>query len=238
MTKSISTTPSINDILKAVGNSTVLKDLLAQVDAAAAIEKKGNNVELRKAAHRKNLAQNNKIELAKVGDALKTMLPLGKKIAKKSDQIMDEGVTDEDAVEMMESYLAGKLVSEAQTAIQEMVKTLVFRAMDLSAAEQGEEFPEQTNMVLDVPELNKRFCREGVGRKEPELDQEKLIATIGEDLWNQISVAGPREISESKLAAAVVDNPELLEQVRSAVKPGDWKSPRLMVRDIPANEQE
>ena len=47
-----------------------------------------------------------------------------------------------------------------------------------------------------------------------------------------------RVLDENKLIAAVGDNPALLEQVRSAVKAGDWKTPRLMIRDIPANEQE
>ena len=71
-----------------------------------------------------------------------------------------------------------------------------------------------------------------------------LRAAVGEEIWESISSEEVipeqvvRVLDENKLIAAVGDNPALLEQVRSAVKAGDWKTPRLMIRDIPANEQE
>jgi hypothetical protein len=239
MTKAIDTT-ALAELL-AKHDANLVASLLAEVDLAAAIEKKGNNVELRKAAHRKNLAENNKIELAKVGDALKSLLPRGKKIAKSSDSVMEVGLTEDQAVEVMHAYTDGKLISEAQTSIQELIKTLVFRSMDLAAADSGEEFPEHTNMVLDVPETGKRFCREGAGRKEATVDFDALRAAVGPEVFAQITaqkVEITYKLDESALASAVLDNPDLLEQVRSAVLPGDWKSSRLMVRDIPVNEKE
>lgn len=222
-------------------DASLVADLLAQVDAAAAIEKRGTNVELRKAAHRKNLAENNKIALAEVGDELKQLLPRGKRIAKKSDAIMDTGLSAEDAVEAMQAYLGGKLINEAQTAIQELIKTLVFRHMDLCAAEQGETFPEQTNMVIDVPETGKRFCREGAGRKDASFDLDKLREVVGDEVFESITierVTVTREVNEAALSVAANANPALMELLREAVVPGDWKSPRLSIRDIPANEKE
>lgn len=237
MTKSLTRTEIA--ALLAKHDKNMVKDILAQVDAAAAIEKKGTNVELRKAAHRKALKENNAIELNKVTAAQDRMLPAGQQLASQSEQIMETGLDVEQAAVAMQSYLDGKLVAETQTAIQELVRTLVFRSMDLAAAEEGEEFPEQTNMVLDVPELGKRFCREGAGRKPASIDLDALRAAVGEELFAEITtekVVVTREINEDALSVAVLANPELLEQVRDAVLPGDWKPARLMVRDIPAQE--
>lgn len=235
--QSLATTKLAAELKKQTKNSLV-KDILAEVDTASAIEKKGNNAAVRKAAHQKALAENNKIELARVSDAMSTLLPLGKKIAAKSDELMERGLTDDDAFELMRSYLDGKIVAESQAAIQDMVRTLVFRHMDLAATELGEEFPEHTNMEVDVPELGKRFCREGAGRKPAEFDMDKLRAVLGDDLFAQITtVKVTYEVNDSALSAAVVANPALMEQMRDAVVPGEWKSARLMVRDLAPNQE-
>jgi hypothetical protein len=113
--------------------------------------------------------------------------------------------------------------------------------MDLAFEESGEEFPEHANGFIDVPELGKRFCREGAGRKEATVDFKALRAAVGDELFAEITrekIEIKYELNEATLAAAVLANPDLLEQVRETVVPGDWKSPRLMVRDIPVNEKE
>ena len=232
---------ALTEIFKKHGSDSLVKDILAEIDRASAVEKKGSNVETRKAAHRKALKEANAVEIAKVNEAQELMLPLGTELAQASDEVMVNGLTDEQAKTAMQSYLAGKLVAETQTAIQELVKTLVFRSMDLAAEEMGEEFPEMTNMTIDVPETGKRFCREGAGRKDAEIDFDALMAAVGPEVFAQITtqkVEITHEINDSALRLAILEHPELMEQVRDAVVPGSWKSPRLMVRDIPANEKE
>ena len=235
MTKSLSRT-EIAAIL-AKHDASLVADLLSQVDVASAIEKKGNNVELRKAATRKALAQNNKIEQTKVAEAHDVELSRGQRLAAASDSIMETGLDTEQALQAMEAYVSGKLVLETQTAIQDLVKSLVYRSMDLSLAEQGEEFPEQTNAVLDVPEMGKRFTREGCGRKPAEFDLDALRAAVGDEMFAQITAQKVEVVVDhDALTAAVLADPSLLETVRNAVVPGEWKSPRLMVRDIPASD--
>jgi hypothetical protein len=87
--------------------------------------------------------------------------------------------------------------------------------------------------------LGKRLSREGAGRKDSALDEDKLRELIGDEAFAAISVeVVTRKVDDALLIAAVADNPELLEQVRAAVEVGDWKTPRFTIRDIPANEKE
>ena len=102
MAKNSTLTPAQLTSLLAKHDASLVADLLKQVDAAAAIEKKGTNVELRKAAHRKNLKENNSIELTKVAEAQDVILPHGAEIAAKSDAIMDRGFTEDEAAMAMD----------------------------------------------------------------------------------------------------------------------------------------
>lgn len=225
--------------------------IVADVDAKAlATEKRGSNVETRKAAHLAALVKTNKkvkgssADLAPTAKAIKGFVAKAKAMAAFVESAVESGLTEEQAVIAMSVALDGKLINEFVAATYDATKSAVYASMDAAAAEAGEEFPAQTAMTLDVPETGKRFCREGVGRKPATLDEEKLAELIGEKAWEAITTEQVipatvvRVIDESKLAAAVNDNPALLEQVREAVIPGDWKTPRLMIRDIPATEKE
>jgi hypothetical protein len=220
-------------------DATLVTDLLRQADIAAAAVKSGSNVELRKAAHVKALKEANAVELVRVAAAQDDILPLGSAIAAVSDEIMERGFNTDEALKAMDAFLKIKLASEAETSIQELVRTLVFRTMDLAAAEQGEDFPEHTNMSIDVPELGKRFVREGCGRKDASFDVDALQAALDPEVFAAITaeqVVVTRFVDHDALAAAVLANPDLLETVREAVLPGGWKSARLMIRDIPAHD--
>lgn len=225
--------------------------IVADVDAKAlATEKRGSNVETRKAAHLAALVKANKKvkgcadDLAPTSATIKAFPAKARAIAAFIEAAMEEGLTDEQAVLVMSEALDIKLIKEFVDATYDAAKAAVYRTMDAAAEEAGEEFPSQTAMVLDVPELGKRFCREGVGRKPATLDEEKLAELVGQEVWEQITTEQVipatvvRVIDEAKLAAAVNENNALLEQVREAVIPGDWKTPRLMIRDIPATEKE
>lgn len=237
MTKAIETDKLVAMLKK--HDKEVVKNLLAKVDTAAALEKRGNNVDLRKAAMRKALAENNEIALAELSDALDAIIPLGQELAEQFDEVEVKGLNEENIVTAMTAYLKVKMASEGAGTLHDLVRQMVFRSMDLAAAEDGEEFPEHTNMVMDVPALGKRFCREGAGRKEAEFDMDKLRAVVGDELFSKVTVAKVTyKVDETALSTAILANPELMEQLRDAVKPGDWKSARLMVRDIPANEKE
>ena len=217
-----------------------IADILAEADALAVQSlKRGNNVETRKAAISDALAKANKKAVAAHLRAFKNLPGQASELAQRGESISADGMSEDDAIIAMRQALDIKLVKEMADASYDAVKEMVFHTMNLAFAD--EEFPEHTNGVLDVPELGKRFCREGAGRKEASLDEAKLAELIGDEAFESITtekVVVARVVDEEKLAALVADNPALLEAVRAAVKPGDWKSPRLWVRDIPADEIE
>jgi hypothetical protein len=244
MTKALPTTALSTDEIVALlkkHDKNVVKNILKQVDTAAALEKRGNNVELRKAAMQKAVAESNSVAIAEFTAATDKIVPLGQELAADSDEIIAGGLNEEQVVTAMNLFLSVKLATEGADAMKDMVRNMVFRSMDLAAAEEGEEFPEHTNMVMDVPEIGKRFCREGAGRKDAEFDMDKLRAAVGDEVFFAITaekVEVTRVVDDQALSVAILANPQLMEQMRDAVKPGDWKSARLMVRDIPANEKE
>ena len=178
---------------------------------------------------------------SKFNQAINDLVPLGQELSANGDEIAATGLNEEEIVVAMDLYLKVKMATEGAEAMKDMVRSMVFCSMDLAAAEMGEEFPEHTNMEMDVPEIGKRFCREGAGRKDAEWDMNKLRALVGDEVFFSITtekVKVTREVDDQALSAAILSNPQLMEQLRDVVKPGGWKSARLMVRDIPANEKE
>lgn len=214
--------------------------IIAKTDAEAAQEtrKTGSNAATRKASIQKALIAANKKAVAAHFAALKAIPAQASAIAALDSEVAENGLTTEQAVLAMEHVLNIKAAKELIDATYEATRAMVYRTMDLAFAD--EDFPEHTNGVIDVPETGKRFAREGAGRKEATLDEEALIASIGEDAWNEITtekVVTTRVLDEEKLAALAVDRPELLEAIRAAVVPGEWKTPRLMVRNIPPTKE-
>lgn len=233
-TKKISVTAAASAVRQVKGS--IVKDLLSQADRAAALEKRGTNVSLRKAAYIENLAEGNEVALAKLNTAIAALVPTGQSIAAHADEMMERGLNEDEAVEVMQAFLGGKVVAEAQGAIQDLIRGLVFQHMNLVFAEQGEEFPEHVNGYLDVPETGKRFCREGAGRKDPEFDVARLASILGEETFNNVTRV-TRVVDEDKLSSAILADPSLMEKVREAIVSPGWKSARLMVRDIPTDEE-
>lgn len=238
MTKSI----AINDLtalLDASRGGFVDSIIADQAKKARAVEKRGSNVETRKAAWREAAAKGKKKDIQQVLQAAKQHPSLAKLVANISTD-SDAHVLDSDEVILVaEQVLAGKLLEEWIKATYETARNLVFTSLDVQFADQGEDFPEHTNGFIDSPELGKRLSREGAGRKDSALDEDKLRELIGDEAFAAISVeVVTRKVDDALLIAAVADNPELLEQVRAAVEVGDWKTPRFTIRDIPANEKE
>jgi hypothetical protein len=239
MTKALSTNEIVEMLKK--HDKNVVKNILKQVDTASALEKSGNNIELRKAAMREALKDSNDVVTTKFNEAVNQLVPLGQELSANGDEIIANGLNEDEIITAMNLYLSVKLATEGAESMKDMVRSMVFRSMDMAAAEQGEEFPEHTNMIMDVPALGKKFCREGAGRKDAEFDMDKLRALVGDEVFFAITtekVKVTREVDDQALSVAILSNPQLMEQLRDAVKPGDWKPARLMVRDMSPNEKE
>lgn len=241
MSKSISVS-DLASLLAAAKTGYVAEILADEEKKALAVEKAGTNAATRKANLVKALIKATKKvkgcseDLAPAAQAVRDFLPGAKAVAPIAERVIEtgKGLDDDEIVLVTKSVVDGKLVKELVDAAYETSKTAIFRTMDEAAAEEGEEFPEHTNVWIDVPDLGKRLSREGAGRKEAELDQDALRDLVGDEVWAQItSEHVVRVVDEEKLAKVALKNKGLLEQVRKATVPGGWKSPRLMVRDIP-----
>lgn len=240
MTKPKTLAPAaIAQLLKKAEKQGFLADILAQVESASAQEKKGNNIEVRKAAILDALATQNDLALAEITEAYNQHINLSDEAAGFAPEVAEVGLNADQAVTAMRLLLAGKVVSETERAVYELVRQMVFGTLDM--AFEDEESPENTNGSIDVPELGKRFSREGAGRKDPKVDFDALRALVGDEVFELVTVEKvvvTREINDAALAKFGLANPAVLEGLRDIVQPGDWKTPRLMVRDIPANEKE
>lgn len=246
MTKNNIVETDLNALLEAASGDYVVAyhELVAAEDRKALVRQaNGTNAETRKAAWRKALAVKDTKVLQKIRGAFRRYMleaDAVAEIATAEAHALDEV----EAKAIMEQVLDGKSAKEFIEATYEQAKRLVFASLDIQFAETGEEFPEQTNGWIDVPELGKRFCREGAGRKDPELDEDKLRALVGEEVWEQITVEEVipaqtvRKLDLDLLMGKAKTRTSLLEDLRASLKVGDWKNPRLMVRDIPADEEE
>lgn len=244
MTKAI-VPAELSGLLDAAANN-LISDIIAGAEAKALqTEKRGSNVETRKAAHLAALVKANKkvkgctADLAPITEDFHSYLTLSKSVSKFIENAAQVGLSDEEAILVLKQVVSGKLIKEVVDATYDAAKEAVWATMNIAFAEAGEEDPEHVNGYLDVPELGKRFCREGAGRKDSEFDMDKLRAVVGDEVFEQITVAKVTyEVNDTALSAAILANPDLMEGLRDAVKVGGWKSPRLMIRDIPADEKE
>jgi hypothetical protein len=239
---------SVSDLASLIASARTgyIAEILAEEEAKAlAVEKSGSNAATRKANLVKALVKATKKvkgcteDLAPAAQAVRDFLPESKVVAPIVERVVEtgNGLDDEEIVLVAKQVVDGKQVKELVDATYDAAKAAIFRTMDLVAEEAGEEFPEHTNVEIEVVELGKKLVREGAGRKDASLDEELLRDIVGEDVWSEItSEHVVRVVDEEKLAKAALKHGDLLEQVREATRAGGWKSPRLMVRDITPNE--
>lgn len=248
MTKAIETTTQ--SLLNASEGALVTSIIAAADSAALETQKQGANVEKRKAAQLAALAKANKkakdsaSDLAPTTKAVHGLPGKSKALVAVLDKIGENGtLSAEDAVLVMSQVLDGKLVKELIDATYEAARESVYRTMNAALAAEGVDFPEHTAADLDVPELGKRFSRQGGGRKDASFDEEALRAILGEEAWAAVTTEEviPAQtvqvVDNAKLSAYLNAHPAMIEQVRDAVVPGDWKPVRLVIKDIPEEKK-
>ena len=139
------------------------------------------------------------------------------------------------AVALMAEFLDERDVNEALDARRSMIKEAVFDHLDV-VGEPGE------NGTIEVPELSKKFCREGAGTNPPLVDEQRLQALLGER-W---IVVCDEEIVPEQIIPAHIEyrfslerlldlartDHEILEALRTCLVPGKAKTPRFAVRDL------
>lgn len=152
-------------------------------------------------------------------------------------------LTADEAKALMQEFLDAedfKLVFDAR---RKATKTMVFNSLTAAKIREGVSEPDNHNGYVEVPELKKKFCREGTGRHAPELDEDLLEKALGKRNWAKVidTESIPEQIipahtvaylSDDKLMALARKNPEILEKIRESLVVGEIKTPRFVVRDL------
>lgn len=149
-------------------------------------------------------------------------------------------LSGERAKDLMERYLEQREIDEFMGTVKELIRETVFSHLDAVLAAEGKPDPANTNGSLEVPELGRKFCREGAGYKDPSLDEARLEQLLG-DRWDDVceEIDVPEQIipahtekvlSVEKALKLSRTDPKVMEVLRDCVIPGTPKSPRLFVR--------
>lgn len=195
-----------------------------------------SNSEGRKGAWRTALAKKDRATLREAYDRLRGYVAKARSNAPIITQ-EPSVLTQSEARSLMEQFVDLRKIETMVKADREAIKERVIASMTESLAEQGEEFPEYVNASVDVPELGMKFCREGTGRKDPEINIIALRAALGEDLFNQVTTKQVKttysvDIDRLMQQAADPASPIGLEHIRKSLSVGDWKSPSFTAREL------
>jgi hypothetical protein len=193
-----------------------------------------STVAARKAAQRQAIEQFDLDRLIALQDKMARIVDT----LTKNEIRWDEGtmvLTDEQAASLMAEFLDEREVAEALDVRREMIKERVFAHID-EADGYGQ------NGTVDVPELGKKFCREGCAPGTPDVDKQRLQALLGErwlETCEEIIVPAvtiPERIEYVMSIEKVLDlaqrDPEVLEHLRTCLVPGKPKSPRFVLREL------
>lgn len=149
----------------------------------------------------------------------------------------DIDLTNEEAKSLMVEYLSSKNISEFLDARKSMVRTMVFKVIEERLRKDGVDDPENQSGEIEVPELGKRFCKEGAGYGDPTLDVAKLKELLG-DRIQEITVVKiipekrVEEIDEDLLIEIAQMDDSVMEAVKESLVAGKPKTPRLNVRPM------
>lgn len=146
-------------------------------------------------------------------------------------------LTDEEAKNLMVEYLSNKNITEFLEARRSMVRDMVFQVIEERLSKEGVEDVKNTSGDLEVPELNKRFCKEGAGYGDPTLDVAKLKELLGER-FSEITVTKiiPEkrvvEVDEELLVELAMRDEDVKEALMESAVPGKQKTPRFNIRPM------
>lgn len=146
------------------------------------------------------------------------------------------------AKDLMERYLEQREIDEFMGTVKDLIRETVYAHLDHVLAADGVADPANTNGVLEVPELKRKFSREGAGYKDPDIDEPRLKELLG-DRWDEVcdDIDIPEQVipahqeqvlSIEKALKLGRKDPAVMEILRSCVIPGVPKTPRLWVRPM------
>lgn len=234
-----------NEIIKTTpGEVTLdratLDAILQGVDYEAATKEVAKRRDTR-ASRREAWAQDlNSIPMEKIEDLDNTMSSFTEK------HVIDRVEVDEprplelsEVDKLADLYQDYEKILAVLEAERDRIRKLIYAHFD-ATLEGDETTPvEQVPGKLTSDRHRVQFSREGGKRKTPTLDWEKLKATMGEARFRD-ALCEATEVpahtqytpTEDKLMSALNAQEITLEDVRDAIIPGDWQTPRFVIRKV------
>jgi len=196
------------------------------------------------AKNKKSTVASRKAELAKAVSEydVEVLMDLQVKMQNYVDSIvrlsMDSprSLTHQEALELMVEHEDYRKINEFLAARREAIRTLVFASIDAENAAKGLDPDSHGGQIL-VPELGKKFAKEGAGYKPPSLDVNALRLMLGPEdaakVFEEevIPAQTVQVLSEEKLMQLAAEKPDVMETIRAALIPGAVKTPRFTVPD-------
>lgn len=209
-------------------------------------EQQAISVERTTVAQRKQLHRN----AIEDGDESR-LVELDRKFVTALDQIHNNEIviqpgrtlSHEEAIGLMQELLDQRDMSEFLAARLSMIKEAVSNHITAVNAAEGAEDPEHKNGSVPVPELGYRFAKERCGRKESEVNQDRLKELLGEEEWEQVCdvVEVPRQVipkhkeytfSPEKMMKLAQKDPKALAKLLECLEIGGWRTPVITVRPL------
>lgn len=230
----------LRNLLAAADGSYVAAydQLVGEEDRRAVAKAPRTTLEHRRQMWQAAVAKLDRKMLAQMNKTLRNYMGLVRRNAEVTAAEAPRVLTAAEAHDLMVEHLDMKDIEVFVKARRDDIRRTVFGHLTESFAAAGEEHPEHVNGSLDVPELGKRFAREGTGRKDPELDEETLRRLLGEDTWALVTdteIIPAQEVttlSIDKVMRLAKTDPSILEKIRESLIVGEWKTPRFVVRDL------
>lgn len=145
-------------------------------------------------------------------------------------------------VQMMRCVLMTKDIKEFLDVYHNWVRSAVFSVVTEMNEKKGVKDPEHATGSIEVPELGKRFAKNGGGRKDPSLDEEKLKTLLGSQWVDACEVEFvPAQVipehtelrfSIEKVMKLAENDLTILEKIKECLTPGDWKSNSFAVYNL------
>lgn len=147
-------------------------------------------------------------------------------------------LTQEEIDLLAAEYHRSEKILNALQARKELLRQYVFSSLD---EEFEQEVVEGDTPVSQMPGRlvssdGVKFCREGGARKKATIDSEGLKEAFKENLdllFDKVEIPASVSytLSSEKLDQAIESGAISIEELRPFVKPGDWSSPRFVIRE-------
>lgn len=151
-------------------------------------------------------------------------------------------LSPERAEELMIELLDQTDIKELLEVRRDLIRAAVFAHITEEARRTGAPEPEYATGSVPVPDLGKKFVREGGGRGKPVLDETLFREALGA-VWEEVydvQIIPEQVIPErveytlnpDRVMKLAEKDPKVLEALRKSLIPGDRRTPSFRIRNI------